>query len=935
VRTAAMTLCICLLAACRAWAGEPDEPGVKRSEPFEFARKPKLTREGDRVTIAFESKGFCDATVAVENAEGRIVRHLASGVLGTNAPEPFQKGSLRQTVVWDGKNDKGEYVDDKDRHAVRVSLGLEARFERTMFWSPRKRTSQHQAPLRLAAAPEGVYVYDSGGGWEHLRLYDRDGNYLRTVYPFPADKIEQVEGLTRRVFPGSDRRYPVKWGVTQATMLSWNSQQPLDTWPAGGGHGWDGNFRIDLAGTALAVMSGKVALVGERVNRFATDGTSGGMRVHGPAAGFEIVDQGMPWRGGGRRYPAAPVSAAISPDGRWLYLAGYTWPENMDTAGWRRDWLHGAARLRLDGDEPAKVFAGSLKQHDAGSANGKLSVAACVACDGQGRVYVGDYLNDRVQVFDADGRLLKSIPAAKPARLVIHPKSGEIYVFSWLLRNRLWDKATDLQIKATLTQLGPFENPKPMAAWDLPLRNYSGRFNSWDAAGGAHYDTALDLWSDPPAVWISDQGLRIFKLEAGKLVCKRDFEQDLGKEVVQPRPPYHGRQRLCCDPKSGKLYVAEQHYPVNIHSKAFWDLVCLDPDTGRGKIVRAPCSAEDLAFDTDGYLYLRTMSEIARFDPEGWREVPFDYGVELAQFGYQHGTTRVMSAIQVHGESGPSGQFSGMGVSPKGHVFLTVLNRGAAADRRETAEVFAVKQYTPRIYPGRLRHWEIHVFDKYGKPLYLDAVTGIGYLAGVQMDKDDFLYVQAQTLGAYADGKTHPNPLSCTLLKLDPRKTRIVTTAGVIPLTDEPKRQPDILEPRGWIEGLQWLRPGVGLSGKGRGAWANCHCQADSRFALDLYGRAFASETQSYDLMVLDSNGNVITRIGRYGNVDDGKPLVPAGGPAKARSIGGDEVALMHALYLAVHTDRRLFAADLGNARILSVKLGYRAEERVALKDAG
>jgi hypothetical protein len=44
-------------------------------------------------------------------------------------------------------------------------------------------------------------------------------------------------------------------------------------------------------------------------------------------------------------------------------------------------------------------------------------------------------------------------------------------------------------------------------------------------------------------------------------------------------------------------------------------------------------------------------------------------------------------------------------------------------------------------------------------------------------------------------------------------------------------------------------------------------------------------------------------------------------------------VAIFHAAYLGTHTDRRLFIADAGNARILSVKLGYHAEEKTALKD--
>jgi len=83
---------------------------------------------------------------------------------------------------------------------------------------------------------------------------------------------------------------------------------------------------------------------------------------------------------------------------------------------------------------------------------------------------------------------------------------------------------------------------------------------------------------------------------------------------------------------------------------------------------------------------------------------------------------------------------------------------------------------------------------------------------------------------------------------------------------------------------------------------------------------------------VLDTNGNEILRIGKYGNVDDGKPLINEGGPPHPRSIGGDEVAFMHIQFPAVHTDRRLFVSDLGNARIASIKLEYHTEEKVSLR---
>jgi hypothetical protein len=51
------------------------------------------------------------------------------------------------------------------------------------------------------------------------------------------------------------------------------------------------------------------------------------------------------------------------------------------------------------------------------------------------------------------------------------------------------------------------------------------------------------------------------------------------------------------------------------------------------------------------------------------------------------------------------------------------------------------------------------------------------------------------------------------------------------------------------------------------------------------------------------------------------------------RSIGGDEVSLMFGAYLATFTDRRLFIADAGNSRIVSVKLGYATEQTVRLSD--
>lgn len=56
------------------------------------------------------------------------------------------------------------------------------------------------------------------------------------------------------------------------------------------------------------------------------------------------------------------------------------------------------------------------------------------------------------------------------------------------------------------------------------------------------------------------------------------------------------------------------------------------------------------------------------------------------------------------------------------------------------------------------------------------------------------------------------------------------------------------------------------------------------------------------------------------------------GGSPLVRSVGGDEVALLYEAYLATHADRGFFIADAGNARLLSVKLGYHVNRQVRIR---
>src|ERR1700683_1644076 len=75
-----------------------------------FDKKPIAVRSGDKTTIDFSVDRGTDVAVTIEDSRGRIVRHLAAGVLGKNAPEPLRAGTLAQSVPWDGKDDFGKPV---------------------------------------------------------------------------------------------------------------------------------------------------------------------------------------------------------------------------------------------------------------------------------------------------------------------------------------------------------------------------------------------------------------------------------------------------------------------------------------------------------------------------------------------------------------------------------------------------------------------------------------------------------------------------------------------------------------------------------------------------------------------------------------------------------------------------------------------------------
>ena len=141
-----------------------------------------------------------------------------------------------------------------------------------------------------------------------------------------------------------------------------------------------------------------------------------------------------------------------------------------------------------------------------------------------------------------------------------------------------------------------------------------------------------------------------------------------------------------------------------------------------------------------------------------------------------------------------------------------------------------------------------------------------------------------------------------------------------------PKRKQEITG--FWVDDYDWIYGGVGFGGF-NAAWAGGGCACwFARFKLDYLRRSFVPEPMQYSVSVLDANGNLILRIGQYGNEDssDKNSLVP---------LDGDGIGLFHPCFTAVHTDRRVFISDIGNGRIVSALLKYHKDKILSLKNAG
>lgn len=930
--------------------GQEDDPikelQIKRKNVFEFTKEPVITKTGDLISIEFSSKDYCDVTVAIQNVDGDIVRHLASGVLGENAPLPFKPNSLDQKIMWDSKDDRGRYLDDLKSLNIRVSLGLKPYYEKDIYLSHYKRISGMPA---IATSPEGVYVFE-GNGRDQLRLFNHSGEYVKTIYPYPASQIKNVKGIDWYSY-GNREKIPLKYSAYHQTLLSSGDNGPTASGPSVGYTGMTGK-----GASTVGVQGNRIVLALESINRLQTDGSTGGLSLLGPKIGKGRQSGGYGGVGAGR-IVMGPSSSAFSPDGKIVYFTGFLWHFGYNSLGSSGNFPVVMKFNYESNDEPV-VFAGNSAQEKFGSGPDQLNTPTSVDTDKNGNVYVSDFCNNRIQIFDQAGKLLKSLSASNPSKVLVHKITGEIYVFSYgiigvppeVQRELKYDYS---KIPKTISTFSAYPELKNLSSEDFPIE---GTNHLELAAQGNTAQIALDSWGKKPAFWIAAKKYvanetqvawggrhagpvkdwlngairRIEKVDA-KWVETINFGKKVEKELVRPKPPEWNIQHLFVNPKNKKLYIGEADSGPTC--KAFTELIEVDTDTGATKIVKLPFNPMDIAFDLDGLIYMRTMSVLGRYNMDTWKEVPFDYGSEREKVGEDGGiggrSTSLVSGIMLPATNAVCYHQGGLDVNMMGDILVACHNRstmGKNAIAGAQSPLVAYNEFKPVNFPGRLLSSTsvcLHVWDKQGKVKFQDVVPGCPQTDGVFLDINDNVYVMA-TPARQLNNKELDDGMSSTIVKFKTNKGRFLTLGGEIPLpVDQAPKKPKPVHQM-WIENHEWTYGGVGLAGfNSKVSGGGCACWF-ARFKLDYFARSIAPEPMQFSVAILDSNGNLITRIGSYGNAD-------SAGPKSKEPLGGDEVGLFHPCFVGSLTDKKVFISDIGNERIVSVKLGYHAEKIIPI----
>jgi DNA-binding beta-propeller fold protein YncE len=840
-----------------------------------FSVKPSCVKDGAHTKITFSVAAPTDVEVAIVNRAGKVIRHLAAGVLGAqkDPPPPLIPG-LSQELNWDHKDDLGNSVPSGPAQ-VRVRAGFGVKFGRFIGADPYNFGSMSAWPAsHSVATDEDGNLYVSTGksmgnqGTMTVRVFDSEGRYLRELAPFPAS------------LPPDSMKEVARWDDERKTFFLRNLRNlNPDFYGVPGGYFTAGPLRL----LSASKESGLVFTDGRRL---CTLDLSGAVR----GANFAGRNLGAINNSGG-----GPEFLTISPDGKWVYLSGPFSNNNSSGATFDPNCPPGRVyRAELAGGDKFKEFTTIPVTHSNGNPTTAQSGVRQVAVDRKGNVYVADREHGCVAVFDESGKAIGKISVKNPNLVAVHPGTGAVYV------TRL-DYLPDRKYASFLYKYTGFaEGAQPVATFDFP-------------AGGAVQSMALSRSPERTVLWLTglndaltplaDKGSNFERLNF-QLTVSGDEPTDWNRMSVD-----YGRDEVYANDGAGGMWRFNGLTGVGEKLKK------------DGKVF----PATDAAVGYDGLLYLRSHSDYSG---------PLErYTRELVPAPFSGTGTHVLSPY-LYGRMGVAFDGRGFGIGPDGKTYVSFMFffsayciGGFDGDGKPLNGKYDLNGDFPVKHEKGANAKPADEMRKQYPVGWTHAVIGPIPQAnsGIRVDLKGNIYV-----GMMYREKTPTPPKG-----FEKDQAYRVSVGSVVKFGPEGGTMPGerAAQLASKLEGVLQTYPGLApysSATEGFGGNTCCVCRAP-RFDLDRYGRLALPNAITSSVLLYDNAGNLIAEFGKYGNFDSQyvNPNTDAGKAGKP-TVAVPEIPMAWPTGAGFSEDH-IYVNDTQNRRAMRLDTTWKFESIVAV----
>ncbi len=845
--------------------------GAARAGEVRFTTKPTARKAGARVAISFAVDKGTDVAVYVLDARGKAVRHLAAGVIGGKGkpPEPLKPG-LSQSVEWDLRDDTGKAAKGGP-FKVRVTAGMKPAFDGFIMDAP----AATGVVTAVAVGPEGqVYMWhrdntaNGNQGSNKLKVVGRDGEYLRTLMPYPASLPKEKAKVFGAMTDAEGNLVPRIYNLQQLSITNRGYTARGRTLVSGG--------CVDARGRVYWLMANA------RLAALEADGSP----VYGKFLGKSLLPDFKAVRGWG--------SLAVSGDGRSLYVAGLAKAKNR----WDKSAKVASCVWRVDLKTlKTEAFLGDPGKP--GKEKGLLTTPNSVAV-AKGLVYVSDPGAGRVAVFkEADKSCAGEIKVKAPISVGVDPATGAVYASVRTGKNI-----------SDLVKFSGYSGGKEVARLTLPKSYVTPRIAVDSSAKPVRIVLPTLRWRGAEITSIEDAG--------GKLVSRGDPRKIKGPWAPGPRD-------LTVDRSRGELYIkygVQKYYRLDAKTGKILDKINLRNVAGGSN-----ANATQLVVAPDGNLVaLSWRLGLRRLDRKGkplnWEgrdtnAIPYG-GIMTFQQRYMAIPNPNEIFVMLPGGYRTKKKARGTCLNvldtagKTKRTLIWLCSQGAVPRIDSRGNIYIADMVKPRgrTYP--------EFFDGRMPPFKSNGAA----IGGGRMNKDPEQGARFWTSSMYGSIIKFPPEGGIIWYSKDV----CVDAEGKPPAKLLAK--PKVVYGRhiGYnfkpveVQGAEWVRFGYAPYGEARGA-GFCMCEGVG-FDVDGFGRVFYPNLGQFRIEVVDTANNWIGAFGKYGNQDsDGKD-------AKAKKPA---IPFAWPTYVAV-SDTHAYVNDTLSNRVVRVKLGHAAEETCAVQ---